>query len=96
MPIQIPREIYKEFVEDMPPNPLFPKTMAKGETSPKIGGVQKFMKLVRFRGQDTGYSYFRAESAKIERINFPEGTTLRKIFLPAKPEVEGLSPKNRS
>lgn len=43
------------------------------------------MKLVRFRGQDTGYSKFRAESAKIERINFPEGTTLRNIFLPQKP-----------
>jgi hypothetical protein len=38
------------------------------------------MKLMRFRGQDNGRSKFRAESAKIERIEFPEGITLKKIF----------------
>ena len=29
---------------------------------------------------DNGRSKFRLESAKIDRINFPEGTTIRKIF----------------
>lgn len=94
-PVKIPSEIYHKLGEIMPPNPLLPKTHLKSGDSPRFGGFQKFMKLVRFRGQDNGYSKFRQESAQIERIYFPEGTTLRKIFLPVinKDEQQALYPQ---
>ena len=38
------------------------------------------MKLSRFRGMDDGRSKFRQEASKIEKINFPEGITMKKIF----------------
>jgi len=38
------------------------------------------MKLTKFRGIDHGRSKFREEASKIEKISFPDGITMRKIF----------------
>ena len=40
----------------------------------------KFLKLTRFRGADGGRSKFREEAAKIEKIAFPDGISMKKIF----------------
>ena len=40
----------------------------------------KFLKLTKFRGVDQGRSKFRMEADKIDKINFPDGTTMKKIF----------------
>ena len=40
----------------------------------------KFLKLTKFRGTDHGRSKFREEASKIEKIVFPEGITMKKIF----------------
>jgi hypothetical protein len=38
------------------------------------------MKIAKFRGIDHGRSKFRDEAMKIEKISFPEGITMKKIF----------------
>ena len=38
------------------------------------------MKIAKFRGIDHGRSKSRDEALKIEKINFPEGITMKKIF----------------
>jgi len=38
------------------------------------------MKLTKFRGMDHGRSKFREEASKIEKISFPDGLTMKKIF----------------
>lgn len=35
---------------------------------------------MKFRGMDAGKSKFRQEAARIERIEFPDNVTIRKIF----------------
>ena len=42
--------------------------------------MYKFLKLTKFRGVDYGRSKFREEASKIEKINFPDGITMKKIF----------------
>lgn len=46
------------------------------------------MKLTKFRGADGGRSKFREEASKIEKIEFPEGVTMKKIFKVIKQEPE--------
>ena len=58
-PIHLPKEIYKSFVNQFPPNPLLPKTFNAKDDSPRSGGMCKFLKLTKFRGMDNGYSKFR-------------------------------------
>lgn len=48
--------------------------------------MYKFLKLTRFRGADNGRSKFREEASKIEKINFPEGITMKKIFKVLRPD----------
>ena len=57
-----------------------PKTFNAKDDSPRSGGMCKFLKLTKFRGMDNGYSKFRQESAKIDRLTFPDNITIRKIF----------------
>lgn len=38
------------------------------------------MKISKFRGIDYGRSKFRDEAMKIEKINLPEGISMKKIF----------------
>jgi hypothetical protein len=57
-----------------------PKSFHTKDDSPRSGGVYKFLKLTRFRGADGGRSKFREEASKIEKINFPDGITMKKIF----------------
>ena len=38
------------------------------------------MKLSKFRGMDHGRSKFREEASKIEKISFPDGISMKKIF----------------
>lgn len=38
------------------------------------------MKLTKFRGADYGRSKFRQEASKIEKLQFPDGVTMKKIF----------------
>ena len=57
-----------------------PKSFHTKDDSPRSGGVYKFLKLTRFRGADNGRSKFREEASKIEKINFPDGITMKKIF----------------
>lgn len=44
------------------------------------------MKLTRFRGADQGRSKFREEASKIEKLQFPDGVTMKKIFKVIKPD----------
>jgi hypothetical protein len=57
-----------------------PKSFNAKDDSPRSGGMCKFLKLTKFRGTDHGRSKFREEASKIEKINFPEGITMKKIF----------------
>jgi hypothetical protein len=59
---------------------LLPKSFHAKDDSPRSGGVYKFLKLTKFRGIDHGRSKFREEASKIEKINFPDGITMKKIF----------------
>ena len=59
---------------------MLPKSFNSKEDSPRSGGLYKFLKLTKFRGVDYGRSKFREEAAKIEKINFPDGITMKKIF----------------
>lgn len=45
---------------------------------------------MRFKGQDDGKSKFRQEAAKIEHIEFGEGTTINKIFKPITKRHESI------
>lgn len=80
LPIRIKNELHENFVRQYPANPLLPKNYGKLEDSPKFGGLTKFIKLMKFKGQDDGKSKFRHEAMKIEHIEFPEGTTIQTIF----------------
>lgn len=82
LPCRIQAELQQNFDKQYPPNPLLPKTFMKMDDSPKFGGLTKFIKLMRFKGQDDGKSKFRQEAAMVEHIEFPEGTTIMKIFKP--------------
>lgn len=57
-----------------------PKSFHAKDDSPRSGGLYKFMKIAKFRGIDHGRSKFRDEAMKIEKICFPEGITMKKIF----------------
>jgi hypothetical protein len=59
---------------------LLPKSFHAKDDSPRSGGVYKFMKLTKFRGADYGRSKFRQEASKIEKLQFPDGVTMKKIF----------------
>lgn len=72
MAVKPPKQIYEDLFSQFPPNPLLPKSFNAGGDSPRSGGVMKFLKLTKFRGIDHGRSKFRAEAAKIEKINFPD------------------------
>ena len=76
----MPSKIYNDLISLFPPNPLLPKSFHAKDDSPRSGGVYKFMKLTKFRGMDHGRSKFREEACKIERIGFPDGITMKKIF----------------
>lgn len=91
LPDEVQNELRVNFDKQYPANPLLPKTFVKVEDSPKFGGLTKFIKLLRFRGQDDGKSKFRQEAAKIEHIEFTEGTTIKKIFKPV-PKKEDFNP----
>ena len=78
--IKIPSQVYKGLFAQFPPNPLLPKSFNSKEDSPRSGGLYKFLKLTKFRGVDYGRSKFREEASKIEKINFPDGITMKKIF----------------
>lgn len=80
LPAGIKNQLHENFVRQYPANPLLPKTFMKLEDSPKFGGLTKFIKLMKFKGQDDGKSKFRQEAMKIEHIEFPEGTTIQTIF----------------
>ena len=82
LPIRIKNELHLNFEQQYPPNPLLPKTFLKLDDSPKLGGLTKFIKLIKFKGQDIGKSKFREEANKIEHLEFPDGTTIRQIFKP--------------
>ena len=88
MPLEItvPGKIYRELIDQFPANPLLPKSFHAKDDSPRSGGVFKFLKLTRFRGADGGRSKFREEASKIEKINFPDGITMKKIFKVNRPE----------
>jgi hypothetical protein len=88
MPIEItvPGKIYRELIDQYPANPLLPKSFHAKDDSPRSGGVFKFLKLTRFRGVDGGRSKFREEASKIEKIGFPDGITMKKIFKVNRPE----------
>ena len=72
--------MYEDVAKQFPPIPLLPKTFYAKDDSPRSGGMFKFMKLAKFRGMDYGRSKFREEASKIEKINFPDGITIRKLF----------------
>lgn len=78
--VQLPSKLYKDLLTKFPPEPLLPKSFHAKDDSPRSGGVFKFMKLAKFRGMDHGRSKFREEASKIEKINFPDGITMKKIF----------------
>lgn len=78
--IQLPSAVYKDLLSMFPANPLLPKSFYSKDDSPRSGGVYKFMKLSKFRGIDHGRSKFREEASKIEKINLPDGVTMKKIF----------------
>ena len=78
--VQLPSKLYNNLLTQFPPNPLLPKNFIAKDDSPRSGGVYKFMKLTKFRGMDHGRSKFREEASKIEKIGFPDGITMRKIF----------------
>ena len=80
MDVKPPKQIYEDLFSQFPPNPLLPKSFNAGGDSPRSGGVMKFLKLTKFRGIDHGRSKFRQEAAKIEKINFPESVTMKKVF----------------
>ena len=76
----LPADVYRDVVNQFPANPLLPKSFHAKDDSPRSGGLFKFMKLTKFRGMDHGRSKFREEALKIEKIPFPEGVSIRKIF----------------
>jgi len=78
--IQLPSQLYQDLINQFPAPYLLPKSFAAKDDSPRSGGLCKFLKLTKFRGMDHGRSKFRAEAAKIEKIGFSEGISLRKIF----------------
>jgi len=52
----VKNELHRNFDIQYPANPLLPKTFMKMEDSPKFGGLTKFIKLMKFKGQDDGKS----------------------------------------
>ena len=74
-----------------PPEPLIRKTFHARDDSPRSGGLFKFLKLTKFRGEDQGRSKFREEASKIEKITALEGVTMKKIFKCF--EQEEINPK---
>lgn len=78
--VVLPADVYRDVVNQFPANPLLPKSFHAKDDSPRSGGLFKFMKLTKFRGMDHGRSKFREEALKIEKIPFPEGVSIRKIF----------------
>jgi hypothetical protein len=63
-----------------PAPPILPKSMNANDDSPRFGGLSNFLKLTKFRGQDNGRSKFRQEADKVEKLQFPDGISIRKIF----------------
>ena len=78
--VVLPADVYRDVVNQFPANPLLPKSFHAKDDSPRSGGLFKFMKLTKFRGMDHGRSKFREEALKIEKIPFPEGVSMMKIF----------------
>ena len=68
------------FIEDNPPLPLLPKSMAKRDDSPRTGGNCNFLKLTRFLGRDYGRSKFKEKAETVEKVAFPHNTTLKSVF----------------
>lgn len=74
---------FTQLVEENPPLPILPKSVIVKSESPRSGGVQNFLKLTKFRGQDYGRSQFKEKDTDIEQVTFTQGTTtLRYIFQP--------------
>lgn len=70
------------FIEDNPPLPLLPKTVAKLGESPRSGGNCGFLKLTKFRGQDYGKSKM-TKNENIDRYCFPSNvSSLKQVFTP--------------
>ena len=75
------------FIEDNPPLPLLPKSVAKRDDSPRTGGSCNFLKLTRFLGRDYGRSKFKEKAETVEKVAFPHNTTLKSVFQPVPIEI---------
>ena len=74
--------LVNRFIEDNPPLPLLPKTLAKIGESPRSGGNCGLLKLTKFRGQDYGKSKM-SKHENIDRVSWPGNVySLKQVFTP--------------
>jgi hypothetical protein len=80
--VQMHKAVYEKVRKLHPPLPILPKSVLVHDDSPRSGGEQAYIKLLKFRGKDYGRSKFEVEK-EVNQIEFAEGTTLKSIFAPA-------------
>jgi hypothetical protein len=55
------KDAYEKVSKFLPPNPILPKSFLVYDDSPRSGGEQAYIKLLKFRGKDYGRSKFEIE-----------------------------------
>jgi len=80
--LQLRKDAYERVRKVFPPLPILPKSVLVHDDSPRSGGEQAYIKLLKFRGKDYGRSKFEIER-EVNQIEFAEGTTLKSVFAPA-------------
>ena len=59
--LQMHKAAYEKVRKLHPPLPILPKSVLVHDDSPRSGGEQAYIKLLKFRGKDFGRSKFEVE-----------------------------------